>query len=652
MSAFVMSLAVILLAIAPVRPVTFKIANQANLTIGNFFDFTALFGIDYGAPRLRKRYDYVVVGSGPAGSVLAARLTEDPNVSVLLLEAGRAEIPNVSNIPLAAPYLQSTDYNFAYETEPQTRGCQGLRDRRCSWPHGRGIGGSSIINYMIYTRGNRRDYDEWAAAGNPGWSWDEMLPYHIRAEKANLRDFGDNGFHGHNGPLSVEDCPFRSKIATTFVESAQQAGFPYIDYNSGDQLGVSFLQANTLQGRRVTSGIAYLHPILQRPNLHILSRSWVTKVLINKETREATGVRFVRDRRKYTVKARKEVILSAGAFESAKLLMLSGIGPAAHLESLGIPVLQDLPVGEQLYEHPGVFGPVYIVRKPIDNYINLEDHLLPNTFLQYLKGRGVLTTNSVESLMYVKSPVAASPDPGLPDVEIMQAFSSIDFDSSPGIRWAFRLSDETYNAYFRPIEKERSFQYLPMLLKPHTRGKLRLKSRNPFQHPQFKYQYFEDDRDIEAMVYGIEEAIRVTSQEPFRRIGVELYSKHAPGCEEYTFNTHEYWRCHVTVLTGTFHHQVSTCKMGPPTDPEAVVDHKLRVYGIRRLRVADIGIVPFPLAAHTSAVSFAIGEKAADLVRDAAKKQDFVMPEKRPKSLTVEPIGRSIFRSSFDWLFK
>ncbi|XP_035786304.1 glucose dehydrogenase [FAD, quinone]-like [Anopheles albimanus] len=608
----------------------FPQTKDGNLTVGNIIDFSQWLGIDYGQPNLRKRYDYVIVGAGPAGSVLAARLTEDPTRTVLLLEAGRAEIPLVSDVPLASPFLQSTDYNFAYETEVQERGCLGLWDRKCSWPHGRGVGGSSIINYQIYTRGNRRDYDAWAAAGNPGWSWDEILPYHIRTERANIRDFDRNGFHGHAGPLSVEDCPFRSRIATTFVESAQLAGYRYLDYNAGDQIGVSFLQANTQQGRRVTSGTAYLLPARKRPNLHIITRAWVTKVLFDKATKEATGVMFIRNGVTRTVKARKEVILSAGAFETAKLLMLSGIGPADHLQSHGIPVLQDLPIGEVLYEHPGVFGPVYLVRQPIDNLITLNDNLRVGNFLEYFQGRGVLTTNSVESLLYVKTPVAESPDPGLPDVEVMQAFSSIDFDTSPGTVRSFRLTNVTFDGYFRPIRNIRSFQYLPMLMKSRTRGKLRLKSTNPFHHPLFQYQYFEDDRDLDALAYGIEEAVRVTEQAPFRRLGVELYRKQVPGCEDFPFGTHQYWRCHVQTLTATFHHQVATCKMGPPSDPEAVVDNELRVYGVGRLRVVDIGVVPIAPTAHTAAVAFVIGEKAADLIRDAERHSTYVGRKKQP----------------------
>ncbi|XP_053689985.1 glucose dehydrogenase [FAD, quinone]-like [Sabethes cyaneus] len=592
-----------------------SISGKTNLTIGNYVDFTRFWGIHYGEPRLRKSYDFIIVGAGPAGSVLANRLTEDPTVTVLLLEAGKGELPIFTDIPLAAPNLQATDYNFAYESEVQTIGCQGLRDKKCSWPHGRGVGGSTIINYMIYTRGNRRDYDGWARAGNPGWSWEEILPYHIKAERANIRDFDNNGFHGKSGPLSVEDCPFRSKISHAFVRSAQQAGYPYLDYNAGEHIGVSYLQANTERGFRVTSGTAYLTNITNRKNLHILTKAWVTKLLIDPDSKVTKGVRFTRNKRHFIVEARQEVILSAGAFESAKLLMLSGVGPLQHLTELNIPIVTDLPVGEILYEHPGVFGPIYLIRNPIDNFIQLDDNINWRNLIKLLNGRGVFTTNSVESLMYLKTPFAASPDPGLPDIEIMQAFTSIDFDSGPGTALAFRLTNETYDGYFRPIQNIRSFQYLPMLLKPRSRGKLRLKSQNPFQHPSFDFQYFSDDRDIQALVYGMQEAIRVTSQQAFQELGVELYSRPVPGCEQHQFNSYDYWHCHVRTLTATFHHQVGTCKMGPASDPEAVVDARLRVYGISRLRVVDIGVVPEPPAAHTSAISFVIGEKAADMIK-------------------------------------
>ncbi|XP_055532551.1 glucose dehydrogenase [FAD, quinone]-like [Wyeomyia smithii] len=583
--------------------------------LGINFGIADLFEINYGQPALRPAYDYVIVGAGPAGCVLANRLSEDPYRTVLLLELGKGEIPIITDPPLLGPTLASTDYNFGYQTEVQKYGCQGMRGKRCSWAHGRGVGGSSIINNVIYTRGNKRDYDSWAQAGNPGWSWNEILPYYRKLERSNIRDFGNNGYHGKDGPLSVEDCPFRTEIAGAFVKSAQRLGYPYLDYNAGDLIGVSYLQAHTLRGHRATGGNAYLKDIVNRPNLHIMTRSWVTKVLIEPHSKVAKGVQFVNGKKTFTVKATREVILSAGAFESAKLLMLSGVGPAKHLQKHNIKVIQNLPVGKQVTEHGGVYGPVFIVHNDPDGYTSLENVTTIREYLQFMKGQGPLTTNSVESLLYVKSPVAEDPDPGLPDVEVMQAFVSFGFDTSPSVKFAYQLSDELDQAYFRPLANKRTFMYLPMLLKARARGQVRLKSTNPFHHPEFKYQYFEDERDVDALVYAILQVIKITSQQPFEKLGVELYKNKVPGCKHHKFNTLEYWRCHVRTVTATFQHQVATCKMGPASDPQAVVDHRLRVHGIKRLRVADIGIIPDSPTGHTSAHSFLIGEKAADLIK-------------------------------------
>ncbi|XP_041779822.1 glucose dehydrogenase [FAD, quinone]-like [Anopheles merus] len=575
--------------------------------------------IDYGNPQLRKVYDYVIVGAGPAGCVLANRLSEDPSVSVLILELGRGERPAFAEPPMLGPMLMGSDYSFGYETERQKYGCLGLTDRKCSWTHGRGVGGSSIINNIIYTRGNRRDFDNWARAGMEGWSWKDVLPYYKKIEHANVQDFDENGAHGKSGRVSVEDCPFRSEVAKAFVASAAQSGYPYLDYNAGDIRGVSFLQAHSKRGHRVTAGTAYLKDVRHRPNLHISTRSWATQILFKEDSKVATGVRFTKNKRYHTVRARREVILSAGAFETPKLLMNSGIGPAAHLQQHGIRVLQDLPVGRRVYEHGGAFGPIFTMRNgsPSEqNLLSLEQVLTLDEILRFRNGTGPLTSNSIESLLYVKSPFASDPDPDLPDVEVMQSFVSMSFDSSISTSIAYRLPEALIRDYYGPLMGVRNFMFLPMLMKTHTVGTVELKSRNPFHHPVFHYQYFEDERDVEALVYSIREVLRIAEAEPLQRLGIELYKRPVPGCEGFVFNSDDYWRCHVRTQTTTFQHQVSTCRMGPVGDPDAVVDPRLRVRGIGRLRVADVSIIPEPPSAHTCAMSYLIGEKAADMIKE------------------------------------
>lgn len=534
-----------------------------NKSLGDYVDFSRVFGLHYGnpVPRIRKSYDFIVVGAGPAGCSVANHLSDNPSVTVLLLDLGKPEISIMQDIPASNIYQVSMAYNFAYVSEPQTGGCLGMKERRCAWHHGRGLGGSTLINNMIYTRGNWRDYDSWNASGNVGWSYDEVLPYFIRAEKENLRDFGNNGFHGKEGYLSVEDIAYRTPLASKFVKSAQEIGMPYIDYNSRDQMGVSYVQSLTQKGVRWSAGRALLHPIRRRRNLHVLPEAWVTKVLIDKETKTAFGVRYTYKGMSFTVNARMEVILSAGAFGSAQLLMLSGVGPKDHLAAMEIDLIQNLPVGETLYEHPGAIGPVFTIGKHIDKLINFDYALTVPTAVQYLFGKGFFTCSLTESLGYLKSSVSTNSDPDWPDVELIQIAGDIGDDSSPGAQNYFRITDEIMTAYFKPLFKVRSFMYLPMLMHPWTKGSVKLRSTNPYEPLLFNYKYFEDERDLQSLVEGIKKAIQITSQKPFVDIDAKLYDVKVPGCEAFEFNSDDYWRCHVKVLTTTYYHYVRDLSM-------------------------------------------------------------------------------------------
>jgi choline dehydrogenase-like flavoprotein len=295
--------------------------------------------------------------------------------------------------------------------------------------------------------------------------------------------------------------------------------------------------------------------------------------------------------------------------------MLSGIGPTDHLRKFGIDVIKHLPVGETLYDHIAVLGPIYTANKNLDQLISLEALPRSRVLLDFLAGKGPLTTNGVESILFLKTNVSKSLDSDYPDIEVMETFSTVAFDSGPGLNLSFRLTGKTYDAVFRPLLNQRSFQFLPTLLHPRSKGNLKLRSKNPLDKPLLYGNYLDDDHDLETLVAGIKETIRIVEQSPFQKIGAKLVEAVVPGCEDHPFNTHNYWRCYVMHLTTSFHHQVGTCKMGPENDSTTVVDHKLRVHGIKNLRVADTGVIPFPPSGHTSAYSFLIGERLADFIK-------------------------------------
>lgn len=292
--------------------------------------------------RLLEEYDFIIVGAGTAGCTLANRLTEVPEWKVLLIEAGGQE-SFIMDIPMLASFLQFTSANWKYRTKPSNTSCLGFRNSQCNYPRGKVMGGSSTINYMIYTRGHPKDYDNWAAAGNEGSSYREVMPYFLKSEDMAIPGLAqDTKHHSTGGYLTISHAPYRTPLAEAFIESGLETGQNVVDYNTDTMIGFSFLQNTMKNGTRLSSSRAFLHPIRNRKNLHITKMSRATKIVIDPETKQAVSIQFIRRNKAYVIRARKEIIVSAGAINSPQLLMLSGIGPRQHLESLGIEVIQDL----------------------------------------------------------------------------------------------------------------------------------------------------------------------------------------------------------------------------------------------------------------------------------------------------------------------
>lgn len=565
---------------------------------------------------LREQYDFVIIGGGSAGSVLANRLSEIDGWNVLLLEAGGHET-DISDVPLLSLYLHKSKMDWKYRTQPQDSACQAMVDKRCCWTKGKVLGGSSVLNTMLYIRGNRRDFDQWESFGNPGWGFDDVLPYFKKSQdQRNPYLARDTKHHGVGGYLTVQDSPYNTPLGAAFIQAGEEMGYDIRDINGEKQTGYAWYQFTMRRGTRCSTAKAFLRPVRLRKNLHIALFSHVTKVLIEKNTKRAYGVEFIRDGTKQVVYTTREVILSAGAIASPQLLMLSGVGPKEHLEEVGIDVIQDSPgVGKNLQDHIAIGGLVFRVDYPVSLVMNRLVNI--NSALRYAVTEDGPLTSSVglEVVAFINTKYANASD-DWPDIEFMLTSASTPSDGGTQVKRAHGLTDEFYNEVFSSINNQDVFGIFPMMLRPKSRGFIKLRSKNPLDYPLMYHNYLTHPDDVGVLREGVKAAVAVAETTAMKRFGARFHSKPLPNCKHLPLFTDEYWDCLIRQYTMTIYHVSCTAKMGPSTDPMAVVNPKLQVYGVEGLRVIDASIMPTITNGNINAPVIMIGEKGADLIKE------------------------------------
>lgn len=505
-----------------------------------------------------------------------------------------------------------TSLDWEYSTQPNPGACRGYTNKGCAWPRGKVLGGSSSINAMFYVRGNKLDFDEWAALGNEHWGYDDVLPYFKKSENFVSNITSENTkYHGYNGYLGVDPSFDIHNLEKILLAANGELGMKILqDINGDEQMGVTVSQTTIKDGVRQSTARAFLSPIKNRPNLHVLKNALVKKIEFEKNSNQVKGVLISKDGQDISVCVKKELVISAGSVNTPQLLLLSGIGPVTHLKEHGIYVKADLPVGQNLQDHP--FVPItFIIDSDVkpDSISRVMEAM--NEFLVNRSGPlAGLNINRVMSFINTTDPDSSSPD-------IQRQY----FYLPPGSSMVVNINEKhgvgpSLSHQIELVNKEKLIlEACSVLLRPKSRGKIVLKNKNPNESPLIYANYFEDHEDIKTVVKGMKHVLKLAETNLLKTNGFKVFWPNIDSCAMYEKNSDDFLECFAREYTFSLYHPVGTAKMGPDGDSTSVVDPELKVRGVKKLRVIDASIMPLVTRGNTNAATIMIGEKGADLIK-------------------------------------